>query len=249
MILLAVETSGHEGSVALLTDGDDLQRLPELPHDCGLNEDRGSVVRANEFRISERQLQTSKRRHAQTLVGDADELLRQHQLTPTEISAVAVSIGPGSFTGLRIGLTFAKTFAWVNNAQLTAVETLQAIAMRAPTHLEIVTAIVDAQRGEVFAADYSRDSATGHRERRQDIRIVRPEDLDTRFPLSGPVLVKHGASLAPRYQLLDDLLWSPNAATVAVIGRHQILGGQISDGASLEPVYVRRSYAEEKSRP
>jgi tRNA threonylcarbamoyl adenosine modification protein YeaZ len=101
--ILAVDTSGFEGSVAI-------------------SEDRHV--------LNQRCLNAEGRRHAQMLVLEVGELLKSQRLKPADIDIVAVSIGPGSFTGLRVGVVFAKTFAWANNAKLVAVDTLQAVAQR-----------------------------------------------------------------------------------------------------------------------
>ena len=92
-MLLAIETSGMQGSIAIF-DGRTLQ--------------------------FERILGASGARHAQTLPAEVADVLARCNLQPRSIRSVAVSIGPGSFTGLRIGLTFAKTFAWLNDARLVA---------------------------------------------------------------------------------------------------------------------------------
>ena len=123
-MLLAVETSGTQGSVAIF-DGETLR--------------------------FERILGATGTRHAQTLPAEVADALAKCDLQPRDIRSVAVSIGPGSFTGLRIGLTFAKTFAWLNDARLVAVDTLRAIAQQVPSDIEYVTVIVDAQRTEFFA--------------------------------------------------------------------------------------------------
>ena len=85
MKILAIETSGFEGSIALSENSDVL---------------------------AQRELARAGRRHAQTLVLEVAELLESHSLQPDQIDVVAVSHGPGSFTGLRVGVVFAKTFAW-----------------------------------------------------------------------------------------------------------------------------------------
>ncbi|HUQ68608.1 MAG TPA: tRNA (adenosine(37)-N6)-threonylcarbamoyltransferase complex dimerization subunit type 1 TsaB, partial [Planctomycetaceae bacterium] len=84
MNILSLETSGLTGSIAL---------------------DRDGVV-------EQRELATAGRRHAQTLVAEMRDLLHAHGLRPADVNAVAVSIGPGSFTGLRVGVVCAKTFAY-----------------------------------------------------------------------------------------------------------------------------------------
>ncbi len=219
MILLAVETSGAGCSVAL-----------QLPDD--------SVVVQS--------LQTSGRRHAQTLVADAHQLMQRCQVKADQLDVIAVSIGPGSFTGLRVGLVFAKTLAWVTQARLVAVDTLQVIAEQTPEEYPVVTSLVEAQRGEVFAADYRWDPGTKGREQIHPIRIVSPDFLDPTIPLSGPVLAKHEERLSRTHLLVSEGVRHPLASTVALLGRRLAEAGQFCDPASLEPVYVRRSYAEEK---
>lgn len=219
MNLLAIETSGHHGSVALLTaDG----------------------------QIAESSLQSAARRHAQTLVSDVQRLLQDHQLRPAEIDAVAVSIGPGSFTGLRVGVVFAKTFAWINSARLIAVDTLQAIAQQVVPDVALVTAIVDAQRGEVFAADYVWNAQSQTREAVSEIRIAGPEQLNLQATLCGPPLEKLQHKLASHFATAPADCWHPRAGTIAQLAVWKFNRGEFADPVTLEPVYVRRSYAEEK---
>ena len=134
--LLAVETSGIKGSLALLQDG---------------------VV------AEERSLAVEGRRNAQTLVSEAAGLLKDHDLKPADVSAVAVSFGPGSFTGLRVGITFAKTFCWANDSKLIAVDTHRALAHRVDHAEQLVTVVSDAQRGELFVSEYSIDEKNRRR--------------------------------------------------------------------------------------
>lgn len=239
MILLAVETSGRQASVALaFPDGRIEERLPEA----------------------------LGRRHAGALISEVDRLLMDHQLRVEDISAVAVSIGPGSFTGLRVGLVFAKTFAWINHIPLVAVDTLQAIAVRAPMQAERVTVLVDAQRGEMFCGDYRLTGQGSLRQAEGPIRIVRPEDLDPACVLTGPAAdfadvdssQESPATTDPSLVIPGDPdeevmrrcvpahLRDPRASTVALVGLGMVAGEQFSDPATLEPMYVRRSYAEEK---
>lgn len=218
-MLLAIETSGTLGSVAIADD----QRL-----------------------IVERTLQTAGRRHAQTVVAEVDDILRSCNFATSDITAVAVSIGPGSFTGLRVGLVFAKTFAWLNQAKLVAVDTLRAVAQQVPPDIDTVTAVVDAQRNELFAAPYRWNSETGIRVAIAGIRICTLQDLRTEFPLVGPGLQKHREALQATHTLLHESICQPRASSVAAIGLHMVKMRQTSVPETLEPVYVRLSYAEEK---
>ncbi len=218
-MLLAVETSGIQGSIAIF-DGRTLH--------------------------FERVLATVGTRHAQTLPAEVADALIACQLQPRDITAVAVSIGPGSFTGLRVGLTFAKTFAWLNNAKLVAVDTLRAIAQQVRPETEYVTAIVDAQRSEFFAATYRWDSELGLRRAIDEVHLATIDTLTPEYPIVGPPCSKLAVAAPDRFQVLDELLWQPHAVNVGRIGLHMLDEHQFSDPDTLEPVYIRLSYAEEK---
>lgn len=219
-MLLAVETSGTQGSIALFDEG------------CTL--------------LFDRILSGSGVRHAQTLPAEVAEALAANSLQPRDIRSVAVSIGPGSFTGLRVGLTFAKTFAWLNDARLVAVDTLRAIAQQVPSEIEDVTVIVDAQRTEFFAATYRWNAQLRLREARDAVRLARIDELPAGFPIVGPACHKLAAAAPGRFSLLDQSLWTPHAVCIGRIGCYMLAQQQLSDLDSIEPVYIRLSYAEEK---
>ncbi len=222
MKILAVETSGQEASIAL-ADGDQL--------------------------VAEHTLDTAGRRNARLLIPAVDDLLKQACVTPGQIDVMAVSIGPGSFTGLRVGVVFAKTFAWVNNAKLVAVDTLQALAQRvAPTDREI-TVISNAQRGDVFVNSYRGadvveptgevrieplDSVLKTLKNQPDCRLTGPGVTDFADRIPDSIITAAGDQLVPR------------ASALLPLARDFTFKEQWSDPDSLEPVYVRRSYAEEK---
>ena len=218
-MLLAVETSGSLGSIAV-TDGSNL--------------------------LAERVLAGGGVRHAQSLVTEVDNLLRELTLKPTDIRSVAVSIGPGSFTGLRVGLVFAKTFAWLNQSHLVAVDTLRAIAQQAPDEEILVTALVDAQRGEMFAGTYQLDTVSGCRQLIDRIHVTGQNALPQDHILTGPGLAKLRPELAINRRLLDEFSWQPRASTIARLGTDMVSRKEFSTPETLEPVYVRLSYAEEK---
>lgn len=218
-MLLAVETSGTQGSIAIF-DGQTLH--------------------------FERILSAVGTRHAQTLPAEVADALNACHLKPSDIRAVAVSIGPGSFTGLRVGVTFAKTFAWLNDAKLVAVDTLRAIAQQVPQEIEFVTTIVDAQRSEFFAATYRWNSETGLRCAIDDVRLATIDSLPQAYPVVGPPCSKLAIAAPDRFQVLDESLWQPHAVSVGRIGLHMLERQEFSDPDTLEPVYIRVSYAEEK---
>ena len=227
MNILAVETSGFTGSIALWQDG---------------------------VTTAEQVLAAGGRRHAQTLAMEADLLLKSLGLTPGDVDAVAVSVGPGSFTGLRVGVVFAKVFAWANNAQLIAVDTLQAVAEQSPDNIEIVTVISDAQRNEVFVNEFRLSDVQNHK---HSLRIalgelrIEPIDVvasatDNLRAVSGPGLSRFANHFSATTRLTEESTWLPRAASVAVIGYRLLQQNKVADVELLEPLYVRRSYAEEK---
>lgn len=129
MYVLGIETSGLEGSIALLRD-----------HEC----------------LGELWLNQHGRRHAQSLVFEIGELLQQHGLKPPDVDLVSVSRGPGSFTGLRVGMVCAKTFAYATGSRFISIDTFMAIANNVPSTINRVHVIEDAQREDLFAAEYVR---------------------------------------------------------------------------------------------
>lgn len=222
-IILAVETSGREGDLAVCNaDG----------------------------KVFESRIGTDGRRHAQSLVAEAGALLEAAGLSPSEIDVVAVSNGPGSFTGLRVGTVFAKTMAWANKAKLVDVDTLQVTACAAKASAAIVTAISDAQRSEVFINRYSAPDQFGIRCALDELSILPVADLSQQFTvqshgiLTGSALDKFAEPLQHCAQA-EASAWLPRARWVLTIGRQLANQQRFADVAALEPVYVRRSYAEE----
>lgn len=221
MNLLAVETSGRSGSIALVTaDGQTQQR----------------------------ELSSEGRRHAQTLVSDADELVSEHGLSPRDIQCVAVSMGPGSFTGLRVGIVFAKTFGWLNKCPVVAVSTFEAIAWQARDLSQRIVVIGDAQRGELFCGVFQ--AKEGRVTPESPVRISQPEQVARAVRstdcVTGPGLDKHRDMFSASATIAPEAVWTPQASSVASLGTVSFSMGDIADPWKLEPFYLRRSAAEEK---
>ena len=121
MRILALETTERIGSVAA-SDGDNLLLCNDLNRD-----ERG----------------------AQSLAPGIRDLLDQVGWGPADVELVAVTQGPGSFTGLRIGLTTAKVFAYATGAALLGIDTLRVIAARTPDNVDDLAVAIDAQRGDL----------------------------------------------------------------------------------------------------
>ena len=223
-VTLGIETSGLEGSIALRWDGTCVDQ-------CILE----------------------RRRHAQSLISQVQFLLRKHQLAPRDVDLVAVSHGPGSFTGLRVGVVFAKTFAFASGCRLAAVDTLQAVATAAPDGIEHVSAVSDAQREQLFVGNYRRVPG-GNWSRSEPVHALGIEEWCDRaaeqarseFAASGPGLLRVAEQLPKTVLLLPRTLWNPHASQIAAIGEQLAERADLADATQLEPFYLRRSAAEEK---
>ncbi len=223
MRILAIETTEKIGSIALL-DGD---------------------------RVQQRQRLADDQRSAQSLAPGIDCLLRTEKWTPEDVELVAVSVGPGSFTGLRVGVTWAKTFAFAVGAEVLGISTLEAVAATAPGNPSAIEAAINAQRQQVFACRFERNAAgdlsgAGPFEVLDDqVWIERLRDSTV---VTGPALTRLGNQLPAGLQVVDSACWAPCAATVGQLAWRDYQVGRRDDCVSLAPVYGRKSYAEEKHR-
>jgi tRNA threonylcarbamoyladenosine biosynthesis protein TsaB len=222
MLTLGVETSGKAGTVALRCDGNCLE---------------------------ERSLDQSGRRHARSLVAEIAELFRGYGFPLRDTQLVAVSIGPGSFTGLRVGVVCAKTLAYSTGCQLAAIDTFLSIAENSPLDVTELSVISDAQRGELFLGRYCRDSDRSF-VREGEIEIVNQqvwcEKRSQEDVVSGPGAEQFRDRLANRCRVLEAQFCHPRADVVAKLGERHLNQETSEDFWSLEPFYIRKSAAEEK---
>lgn len=222
MDILAIETSGSVGGVALARDG--------------------AILAA-------RDLSQAGRRRASTLASDVADLLRGQGAAPASMAAVAVSIGPGSFTGLRVGVVFAKVWAYATGCRLVPIDTLRAIAQNAPADIDDVWVLSDALRGDVYAGRYRRAAPDALFTLGEPIALVAAADwLAARAPgevCVGPGTSQLNASAARTLRILDTPRDRPRAETIVRLGWDAFQRNEWADPASLEPYYLRRPAAEE----
>lgn len=221
MLILALETSGFGGSIALLDD---------------------------EHVLGERVLD-AQRRHAQTLVPEIQSLLQEHNRKPAECELIAVSSGPGSFTGLRVGITCAKTMSYATGAQLAAVPTFPCLAAGAPADVSRLQVIMNAQRQELFVGRFERNHTTSWCETRPlNIEKVAAwqEQLTADDAVTGPDLEAVAETISSRCRVLAPEFWQPQARWVGRLGLQYQQAGQAVSCWELQPLYVRKSAAEEK---
>lgn len=206
--------------------------------------------------IAERLLDATSKT-ARTLAPAMAEVIRAAGWRPRDVELVAVGIGPGSFTGLRIAVTAAKTFAYALGCPLLGVGTLRAIAAQAPEGAAEIHAVLDAQRSELFVQRFSRGAGG------LPTLVALDEPAISTLPawlaslatisgttpcVTGPGLARHLAAVRTisGITLADAALWPPRAATLGRLAHHDHLAGRHDDPLTLAPIYLRLSYAEEK---
>ena len=224
---------------------------------------RGTVALVQGERIVQQRLPDAARRHAQTLAVAVRSLLSDSGVRPAEVPLVAVSLGPGSFTGLRVGVMFAKTWAYAVGGRVIGVPTFWATAARCPRRFDLLTVIADAQRGELFTQTFRRTAAspdeihcdaTGAPPGWTPVDTLHIEPIDRwlggRTPgeaVGGPALPRIRDRLPGGCTPLEPEAALPDAAGIARVARALAERGQFADLWKLEPLYVRRSAAEERA--
>lgn len=223
-MILAFETSAKAASVALMENG---KLLAESYQNTGLT-------------------------HSQTLLSMAEDMLKSCGKTAGDVTAVAVAAGPGSFTGVRIGVAAAKGFAWARQLPCYGVSTLEAMALGLGVWDGYIVPTMDARRSQTYTALFKAERGVLTRVI-EDCAISFAELGDKIKNCEKPVfLVGDGAILC--YNTLEDtvpgLILPPEhrlhqrAAGVALAAQAQIDKGLPGDGASLAPNYLRLSQAE-----
>ena len=190
--------------------------------------------------------------HSQTLMVMAEDLLKQCALTAQDVTHVAVAAGPGSFTGVRIGVAAAKGFAWGAQLPCVGVSTLEAMARGLGVYEGVVCAVMDARRSQVYNALFRAER--GCLQRITEDRAIALADLQAELAqLEGAIyLVGDGSSLThktlasqiPNLVLPPEHRLHQRGAGVALAALEKIAAGDVADGAALQPNYLRLSQAE-----
>ena len=162
---------------------------------------------------------------------------------------VLVSRGPGSYTGLRVGITSAKTFAYVTSCTLLAVDTFAALALQTPAEAARVEVLADAQQGKVYIQSFARVAAGGWRPM-SPLRIQAVADWlagrDRSAWVTGPGLRVYRSRLPEAASLVEGASWDPQPQSILKLGLARYRAGERDDLWTLEPLYLRPSSAEEK---
>jgi tRNA threonylcarbamoyladenosine biosynthesis protein TsaB len=219
---LLLETSGRVGLVAL-AEGSELRAWRHLDE---------------------------TRRHARDLAPAVAELLRAQGWKARDLSAVIVGRGPGSYTGLRVGLMSAKTLAFATGCALIGIDTFAAIARQAPEECARVDVIADAQKDLVYVQSFLRAGEEWRAESELAIRPFAEWVAGRRGDawVSGPGLVKWRAKMSAEVPYVAEEAWNPTVESLLVLGLARYRSGEHDDVFALEPLYLRASSAEEQWR-
>ena len=220
MLTLAFESSAKAASVALVRDGSLVSQYSQC---SGLT-------------------------HSRTLLPMAEDLLKNAELTLKDVDLFAVAHGPGSFTGIRIGVSTVKGLAWACDKPCVGVSTLEAMAWHGLAAGGLICPVMDARRSQVYNALFRIQS--GAPARLTPDRPISLEELAAQLRQQEgiPFLVGDGAGITARFLereglpfrlAPENLLWQ-SAWGVAMAARDKTPG----DSQSLLPVYLRLSQAE-----
>ncbi len=225
MIILAIETSGETASVAVCDEGTTLAE-----HAFG----KGA-------------------RHARNVMPAIDGVLRRAGLAKADVEAVAVSAGPGSFTGLRVGVTCAKTLAWSLGWRVVPVPSLEVVAQNvdpaAHGDCAFTCPVFDARRRKVYGMLFERQD--GAWADRTGVLLEEPQALAERLP-EGTLVFGTGVRAYEnvfadgRFPVGEAELERGRAVAVAALGLRLIRAGQDVDPMALSPRYYRLTGPEEK---
>jgi tRNA threonylcarbamoyladenosine biosynthesis protein TsaB len=222
--ILLMDTSGKTGAVGLAT-ADNVLAATHLP---------GTM------------------RHAAELLPTIQRLLAEAAWPADSLTALFLTIGPGSFTGLRLGVSVARTLAWSLGARIIAIPTMPVLARNAlaagppPEHVAV---LLDAKRGQTFAACFSLQN--GHYTPVLDACLNEPRAFLARCPrplaVLGEGLSVHAAAAADSgATILPPELWPGRAEHVFALGIEQARANRYTPPGDLVPLYIRRPEMEER---
>ncbi len=211
-----------------------------------------SVAIVSETRLLAELTVQTRLTHSETLLPHIEQVLKLAGVSKEELAGIAVSIGPGSFTGLRIGLATAKGMAYALHVPIIGCSTLEALAYHYPVPGIYIAALLDAQKGNAYAAFYCWENEK--LKVKESVRILSVDEvLEAASRLDGPVILSGDIvqkQLADRQVLPQNVhlalphLCMPRAANTGMLGISRLKQGEAGNVMDMEPVYIRRSEAE-----
>jgi tRNA threonylcarbamoyladenosine biosynthesis protein TsaB len=218
MNILAIDTSGGVCAAAVLTDA----------------------------RLLSETYMDGRRTHSETLGVMADQCLKFAEMSAADIDLFACAIGPGSFTGLRIGAGFIKGLAHVSQRPAMGVVTLDALARNVSDFDDLVCPVIDARRGEVYTATY-KSGGIQSPYRAIPLKELLAELRDRRVLFLGDASLKYRDVIlgdSPLFSVAHPGIALQRAASVGLCALDMYAAGVRGDAYSLEPFYLRETQAE-----
>jgi tRNA threonylcarbamoyladenosine biosynthesis protein TsaB len=216
MLLFAIDTSGRDGSVALCRgDSTTFEVLGQSALEGGTYSSR--------------------------LVPCIADLLHEASLGKSQIDAFVVVDGPGSFTGLRVGLSTVKALCEALHKPLVAVSTLEALAFIYGRNGETLAVLLDAGRGEMYAGEFK---IAGLSPELIQNCVVKLSEFAGQAPAPPSRIITTSQKIAETLDTLAVLVEPLHAAAIGRIGVRKLLAGETADPATLDANYIRRSDAE-----
>ncbi len=207
----------------------------------------GQVAVAEGQRLGPVRLLNESRRHARDLARAIVELCAEQGWRVRDLEAVIVSLGPGSYTGLRIGIMSAKTLAYASGCVVLGIETFAAIAYRAPAEAKVVDVIADAQQQNIYVQRWNRVVQNWECE---PLRISSINEWVSRLGpgiwVSGPGVDLHESMMPAESQRVTSEMRNPDPQSLLELGLRRWHRNEADDLWALEPLYLRPSSAEEK---
>jgi tRNA threonylcarbamoyladenosine biosynthesis protein TsaB len=183
--------------------------------------------------------------HAEQLPACVGNLLAQSGISAARLDGIAVSIGPGSYTGLRIGLAFAKGMAYALGKPLVAVPTMEGLVSPVPSCFSVVCVLMHSRKGEVYRGLFRRSGDRWLAE--GECAVVEVSRLNEGLPAEDVLFIGEGAELHRR--IIEKLCTNPrfipashslpSGASIAMEGRGRLSAGRIDDPDALLPFYMK----------
>jgi tRNA threonylcarbamoyladenosine biosynthesis protein TsaB len=205
----------------------------------------GKIGLANANELVHRADLNPARRHVRDLAATIGELLDRERLRVSDLARILVGIGPGGYTGLRVGLATAKSLSYAANVPLVAVPTFHAIASQAPAEAENLWVISDALQGSIYHQRFQKRAPL------DDLKIVPATDwlswANGATWITGPGIAVHTDKLNCAARVVSEEFREPTldgvlaaGAAMAPLTRNELF--------AIEPLYLRGSSAEEKAK-
>lgn len=216
MLILGIETSTRAAGVALISDEKILAEIS----------------------------QESKLYHSENLLPQIEQVLKIANVE--KVDAIAVSLGPGSFTGLRIGLAAAKALSYAWQVKIIGVPTLQALACHFPRSSAKILTLIDAQKNSAYVQTFQNAVPIDEVKVKPIAEILKAaSESGDEIILCGDVLSKIKVDLPANVTFAPMHLRMPRAVNVAICGKNLLDTGKEGNVMDMEPLYLRRSEAEE----